>query len=544
MAALVTRMGAAHMRADSNGSALLFPPELFPGANSCWTGVLLHGPPGQVGQLVSALVLRLHRAADELTTAVASGAEAEGRRGGRFADVPWQADILREVVHFTHSRTAELVRCLAEEDDVETNPAGAVAGSGGRAGRLDLAPAGPLDGSQDMRGVQATYAVVEMLPALSRGLEACAWMQRWGLQARARARGQKAAAAAAGKVQDETEEALARLAEYGVRWAVDILECVSLLLAKDGMDGLAVASERRGSSSGAGGAGGAGDEGGAGGAGGVGGADGGGDGAAAASAAPWKLSFVGWAAAAMRSMSSLVSMPSMGATEVQDVGSAAAAAAAAPPASPVAAGGGSSGGGADSPWRQLLLREVRLMQLLGAAVELACGTQELEAGGRMMDMATCTPSPERRTLCEALARLMPVAAAAFPAQFRAAVGLGAAAEGDEAAAAAGTGYLAGGASSSTGTPPGAQCIVLPDALAALRVGSGAINLSYDSRDVVTRVAEGWDPTLEESQSMACSRWQLGVAGTGEWVSRMQLLLSPEEARAVFLAAAAADAGLE
>ncbi len=500
MTDLLNSMGAGRSAVVGNGSAVWCPPELFPGVSFCWAGALLHGPPGQVGELLSALVLRLRWAADELATAVASDWEAGGGRGSRLGRAPWLAEALLEVVHFMRDRTVNLFRCLMAEDGPELCPGGAAGSSGSGAGPLGPAAAARTSGllgggPYTMHGVQGTYALVEMLPALSRGVEACAGLQgcAWGL-------GHGATAARA---------ALAGVLRYGVCCAADVLECVSLLLAKDGMDGLTAARERRGSSSEAGGAGG--------GDGGGGGADAGGGGCAGS---------LGGAAA-----------------------TAAAAGAASP--SPSAAAEGDGSGRPYSPWRQLLLREVRLMQLLGAAVQLACGTQEREAigGGDALstDMGTGTGSslsPKQRTLCEALARLMPVAAAAFPAQFRAAVGLGAAAEGDEAAAAAGTGYLAGGASSSTGTPPGAQCIVLPDALAALRVGSGAINLSYDSRDVVTRVAEGWDPTLEESQSMACSRWQLGGAGTGAWVSRLQLLVSPEEARAVFLAAAAADAGRE
>lgn len=81
------------------------------------------------------------------------------------------------------------------------------------------------------------------------------------------------------------------------------------------------------------------------------------------------------------------------------------------------------------------------------------------------------------------------------------------------------------------------------ALAALRLGAGAAGLSYDPKDG-GHVWWRWDPTLEESQSVACSRWRLGEHGTGAWVSRLQLLVSPDEARAVFFAAAAADAGLE
>ncbi len=102
---LVTRMGAGGGGSGGDGGnsgAALLPPEDFPGFQNCWRVVLLHGPLGQVAELVAAASRRLWLAAEELRRAAAAAYAGAGRRGGR--SVGFLGKVARGVSEFASNR--------------------------------------------------------------------------------------------------------------------------------------------------------------------------------------------------------------------------------------------------------------------------------------------------------------------------------------------------------------------------------------------------------------------------------------------------------
>ncbi len=193
-----------------------------------------------------------------------------------------------------------------------------------------------------------------------------------------------------------------------------------------------------------------------------------------------------------------------------------------------AAGAGQAAGGGpsstvDTPWRQLLLRDMRLMQLLGAEVAL-CAAVEVQDTHVWKDG---TPQP-MVVLREALSVALPLAAAAFPAEFRAAVDW----------TGTGTGAVAAGVRGAAGSFP-APCIPLPAVQSVL--GDEVVK---DQLALVTCVLGGLDPPPRQLWGVACDLWSRYGAKLGRLEGMVGLLLPPEQARAAMAAAAAAAAAAQ
>lgn len=196
-----------------------------------------------------------------------------------------------------------------------------------------------------------------------------------------------------------------------------------------------------------------------------------------------------------------------------------------------------AGGGLDTPWRQLLLGDVRLMGLLGAAVQL---WGEVEAK-YVWATHVAHDAPAARwyeLMREKLAVAMVLSAVAFPAEFRdaAAGGKGTAAESRAAPAAAaaagkqGTGGRAVGGTGRSGSP---LCINLAEARVVMEAAGFA-----DGVEVVNRVLGGWEPTAAEVWGLAGScLGRCGVAAE-ELPGMLAALVPPAEVRAAVAAAAA------
>ncbi len=219
-----------------------------------------------------------------------------------------------------------------------------------------------------------------------------------------------------------------------------------------------------------------------------------------------------------------------------------------------AGGGGGDGGGApgdvDPAWRQLLLRDVRLMELLGAGVALL--------HGHLPSDADCCAL--RDTMRTSLSTALQLASVTFPAEFRAAVEGGARVSG-----AAGTGSAAGAGSGAGDGSGGAGARRRRSmSLAALRAvlaaeagaggeaaagGDGGEGASPggdgECLEVVVRVLGGWDPSPGEAWEVACRCWRgharkMGYAeALGEVVEVLRGMPGPGEARAAVAAAVTA-----
>ncbi len=203
--------------------------------------------------------------------------------------------------------------------------------------------------------------------------------------------------------------------------------------------------------------------------------------------------------------------------------------------------GGTGGGCTDTQWREFLLRDVRLMELLGAAVELYdCA-------------ATAAGAPLSGGLASPLVRTMCLAAAAFPGEFRAAF------ESGSPATPAATAGLAGSASAEAGAGGGGG-VGRPMSTACRAVGAGgsgetrgsplrislqpvrSLMLSRGGAELefLTRVFGGCDPAPETGQSLVrryMAAFRQRVEGSTE--ALLQALLPPAEARGAVAAAAAA-----
>ncbi len=353
--------------------------------------MLVHGPLGQVGELVSTVGRRLHLAVEELRRAAGGGVRA-GHRGGRSVERLLQVALA--VMRSADGWLTDCESCLEVYKRERSGKGEAGAAEPGQESDSPLARA---------LGLRWSYTVAELLPPLRKGVQAFAELaQRLG---------------DAGDAGGRQAEPLA-LVGCGGETAMTAFHPVRMLLFKYMHAGAAEGPER----SGAGGSTGAGEGG---------------------------------------------------------------------------------GGGADgAPWRQLLLRDVRLMELLGAAVDL------YRLGLYWFPRLDPGESNEvwyghiRNGVCSCMA----LAAAAFPAEFRAA---------------------AGGA---------APCFSLP-AVCAMLSGAGA---TCDAQlGVAARVLEGWEPSAEEAREVACGCVS-SRAGTFAVVAGFaRTLVSPTEARAAVAAAAAA-----
>ncbi len=162
-----------------------------------------------------------------------------------------------------------------------------------------------------------------------------------------------------------------------------------------------------------------------------------------------------------------------------------------------------SGGGVDTPWLLLLLRDVRLMELLGAAVELHCTSQAQDHWPEMS---------------ASLAAVLPLAAAAFPAEFR-------------AAAQGGGEGAAGGAKA--GSTRGMAWAAPLRALGGVGLDSGR------ELEFVERVLRGWDPSPEEAWGTVRGAMVKSTRAPEETLLELlRNMLPPAEARAAAAEAAA------
>ncbi len=206
-------------------------------------------------------------------------------------------------------------------------------------------------------------------------------------------------------------------------------------------------------------------------------------------------------------------------------------------------GGAVAGAGDGAPgaaWRQLLLRDVRLIELLGAGMALHGKLSRAAAAGLL------PPGWQYRHddsfLRNRLAGTLRLAALTFPVEFRAAAE-GAAGE----AGAAGGGAGAGAVDQVHGTGPSARPCMSPITVQAVLEleaahGVGAPGEGGDEGlEAVLRVLGGWDPAPGEAWELARRCTTMYESDLAEVVAVMCGMPQPEEARAEVAAAATADA---
>ncbi len=441
LARLVTRMGAG----TTEGS-VRSPGYDYPMFQLHWSELMLHGPLGQVGELVSATGRRVRLAVGELRAVVAAGGGV-GRRRGR--SVGWLAEVTDEVLTFARDRLKDLgyevLGCRQHVGGGEQQHTGAAEEQG-------AAGAGPIrakGGQQAQNAVRYSYAAAELLPQVSAGVQLCAELERWEEGGGGRGHG---------GVADAACEASAYLMSCSSSLIPTALECTNLILAKH----IGAAAERHGV---------------------LAAADGGGAGCSSSGDGRSVL----------------------------------------------------SAGGLDTPWRQLLLQEVRLMGLLGAAVQLWDGVEAEYAWAKHFAQGAHDARVDE-LVRKQLSAAMVMSAVAFPVEFRAAAGgkrthgsAGPRAVTRAAAAAAAGKRAAGGAGGGSG-----PCIDLADA----RVVMGDAGCG-DGAEVVTRVLGGWEPTAGEAWELASScLGRCGLAAGEQLAGILAALVPPAEARAAVAAAAA------
>ncbi len=244
MARLVTRMGAG----GSGGGAVWCHPDRFPGFLFCLEQVLVFAPLGQVGELLSALGRRVRLAVEELrrvarrtaaaATAAGSGSgrvEAEAR-GGRT--VGWLATVAYYVMNMAHTcvwvKGYQELKSADSEGTGSGGAGGRGAGNGGASGsegggggaagarHSSAAEAGAAAGLLDVR---LSCALSELLPALVHGVYVCAELRRGP--------GWDALCERAGP---EGGAMLHSLAEFGDTCAHHVLELVVMALARYGLE--------------------------------------------------------------------------------------------------------------------------------------------------------------------------------------------------------------------------------------------------------------------------------------------------------------------
>ncbi len=468
----VTRMGTG------DGGPVWVPPNIFPGTFSCCTELLLHGPLEQVGELVSAMGRRAGLSVEELRAATAEGAEGRrARRAGRSAT--WLALVAHDTLHFAHW----VLNALCQGQAAGAYPEGV--------GLSDLCGKAPARARQ--------------------GLEAA------GGAAAAAAAGAAGGAAAAGAGAG----ACGQPELYAVRSSIAAAELLpplsrGLQLCAELAGRGEVRGERRG-----------------------------------------RMGASGPAVVEPDALRELLHCavccagPTLWCTGVllakhahdvvrkqrqqqQDAGAAAAAGSGCHGASDgggaVSDGGAVGGGGGDSPWRRLLLRDVQLMELLGAALKLhAQGAAAVAArvpGSRELQR-------QLEDLRRVLVRVLCQAVCTFPGEFRAAVDPGAGVAGRPEAG-AGAAAARGGSGHGHGGPP--PCMTVADIAALLE----AVN----NPDALTLVMSG----LEGQEMPADTVWHMSECylvscriPLEKVPETLRVLLPPAEARAAVAAAAAAAA---
>ncbi len=437
---------------------------------------------------MSAAGRRLRLAVEELRAAAV--ATAEGRPGRRPAgrSATWLAVVAHDALFFARSsaRTLCLQQALGEHAEgvgltqcwrggaelARPGPGAEEGGSGAAAGAAGAEVAGP-PGRPGLYAVRSSIAVAELLPALSRGVQVCAELVGRGEGGQGGGRRCMGAGGDAG-VDDDT---VMMMLDCAVVCAVFTLRATGLPLAKHAE---AVVRQQQQQQQ---------DAGTAAAAAGVSGS-GGGDGGHCDGVAVSGDGAQGHGAAV----------------------------------------GGSGGGGADTPWRQLLLRDVRLMELLGAALELhAQGTAAAAAGL----LGAGNTQQELGDLQHILVHTLCKAACVFPGEFRAAVdraGGCAAQMNSETAAASGRG---------TGGQGHGACMPL----AALEAITKTDDDHPDAHRLLMHVLDG--QVLPASAVTVRDVPDAYRAPCGIQLERvpeaLRVLLPPAEARAAVAAAAAATA---
>ncbi len=577
MTRLVTRMGAG-----GGGGAFWCVQLPFSGLGRCWAEVMLHGPLGQVGELVSAVGSQLRLAEEELRRATAAG----WRHGG--SDAKQAADGAAAIAEYA----LFLVFCIV-------------------LGGLQI-PQKP-DANAALR---FSWAAAELLPAVSHVLLLCLEVcneegSAVGLGCGAVASGESSGgvqlagttlwkfywcsgrilsftvpllakcirAAAAGTEQDAGRGGGG--SNCGSSSSSCSSSCCSSSSSSSSSNGVSSCGCGSGGSSGCNG--------------GSNGSDGGG--ASGGVAADHGLSGGGGSCGGSNSNSSRSGSDGGGSCGRGDGGRGGGSGSSNSNSSCCDGGGGHGGGGGSSDdsststsassdgrsvrgcaaatdhgmvWRQLLLRDVRLMELLGAAVEL----HSEETVAAFLAYGKVWVDQQRAELAHVLA----LSAAAFPVELRAAVGR----VGAEGGAGTGTGTGTGaGAGAGAGVGEGLQMAVggagagaAVTAKGAAGVGlepgaargpSGAVRSAGASStakpcislvamhealrggafgeqlEVVDRVLGGWDPTPDEVWDLVCSCCYDSCDIRREQLEAlMPLMLPPAEARAAAAAAVAAS----
>ncbi len=318
---------------------------------------MLHGHLAQVGELVSAVGWRLRLAVEELRAA------AEGRRGRRPAgrSATWLAVVAHDALYC--ARSTVTILCLQQAAGQYPGAIGLTecwrGGQelGGRGAGAEIARP---PGQPGLYAVRSSIAVAELLPALSLGVQVCVELVGRGEGGQGGGR----EGLGAGPGDGVSADILVRVLDCAMSCAVLALWCTSLVLAKHA-EAIVGARQRQQQqqSVGAGGA--------------VGHGCGGNEGG-----------YVG----------------NDGHGNSDDVRG---------------DGVGEGGGDGGTPWRQLLLRDVRLMELLGAALELLAWAAAAAAAG---PCGACEAQAELGALNRILARVLCQAACAFPADLCSAVG--------------------------------------------------------------------------------------------------------------------------
>ncbi len=450
----VTRMGAG-----SGGGAVWMPPLSYPAVDLPRSEVLLFGPLGQVGELLSAVGRRVRLAAGELRAVAAR--EPGGTPGGGGRSVEWLAQVAQGVM--------ELARDLLDDlnhqvfDGVGVEPVNAQRTGGpvpateeGQGEAAAAVPGGTPARSQGAEAarfaVRWSYAAAELLPAVSQAVQTCAPLCLRAARVVGQGRG---LGGAAKRLWDLRQE----LAPSGVA----ALESAILLLVAHSR----AAAQGRGGAAGPG-----------------------------------------------------------------------------PSGTSLGNGSGSGVSAGDTPGRQLLLREVRLLELLGAVLQLyhAAGVYDGGAPGVQLLSGLLYGTPVRTRLVTAL----PLAAAAFPAEFRTAVGIKAMGSGPPAAAAAEPARAAGSSSSCAGGADSQRCDAPKPCIPLVVVRAVLAEVALkDQLHVVERVVvQGWDPSPEEAWNvcwdLACRHWRSDDAAVLDRIGGvLAAVLPPAEARAAVAAAVAA-----
>ncbi len=479
---VIKRMGAA-----CNAGAVWCPPDGFAGVKPCWRDVYQLGPLGQVGELVSAVGRRLPLAVEELralTAAIDCGRDR--RRSGRAVRV------LCEAMALADSCLSNLLArpVYASDSAGSTEVEAEAAGSTGSAGSAAAAAT-----ARQQLALRSSFALAELLPPLAHGVQLCA-----GLLPLTRRVERQAQEAAEGSDVVMLGEDLRNLISGSYVCASTALGCCLAVMAWRCGRPTGDRELGDGGSSGGGGNGGGSNDGG--GCGAASGSGGGGSGSGNANGGSTGCGCGGGGGGC---------------------------------------GGGScdEGGGApgvvDPSWRQLLLRDVRLMELLGAGVVL----QREEEVQKVQRGEAPTWSEVRGPLAHALT----LAAATFPEELRAAVGGCAgngAAEGATRGRVAGAAGLAGDAGS-----PGSSCGARPRiSLSAVRavMGKGSYANDYSTElELVAGVLgdAGMRVGAQRGLSDLAREFRRSVEEESGMAVYIGMLMPPGEARGAMAAATTA-----